>query len=413
MVNWGDGSAPQTLTAADITSIGTPDGVTWQHQRHAHLRRARNLRLYDHGDRRRRGSHHRHRIGLHLRRPADRRRRRGASGHTGIPFNNVLVGTFTDGNPVATIGDFTAVIDWGDGSPNSLADLRRHRARGLRRRRRATPTPSRAFTPSRPTSSTTAARQRTLIASFTITDLPVTGASSNFTAVEGQNTGTFVLATFEDPNTLATVADVRRTLAIGGWGDGTPTVAGARSRSTRSASTRPTATRSSRSRQPHLRRGDTPGMFNRSTSSSRPRRRGDSVDQPAGGGVTVLDAKLTGSTGNEITGVEGSSTGTVLLGTFTDANQAATVADYTMPGGGSVVVNWGDGSAPQTLAASNLTAIGTPDGVVWTINAAHTYTEEGTYAYTVTVTDDGGAATIVAGSAIIADAALTAGPGPL
>ncbi len=94
---------------------------------------------------------------------------------------------------------------------------------------------------------------------------------------------------------------------------------------------------------------------------------------------------LTGSAGNAITGVEGSSTGTVLLGTFVDANQAATVADYTTPPG-SVVVNWGDGSAPQTLAASNLTPIGTPNGVVWTINAAHTYTEEGTYAYTVTVT---------------------------
>ena len=117
---------------------------------------------------------------------------------------------------------------------------------------------------------------------------------------------------------------------------------------------------------------------------------------------------LTGTTGNAITGVEGSSTGTVLLGTFVDADQAAPVDDYTT-GGGSVVVNWGDGSAPQSLAPSNLTPIGTPNGVVWAINAAHTYIEEGTYAYTVTVTDNDGASTIVAGSAIIADAALTAG----
>src|SRR5208337_87991 len=125
--------------------------------------------------------------------------------------------------------------------------------------------------------------------------------------------------------------------------------------------------------------------------------------------ANVTDARLTGSAGTEITGVEGSSTGTVLLGTFVDANQASTAADYTTPPG-SVVVNWGDGSAPQTLAAGNLTSIGTPNGVTWTINAAHTYTEEGTYAYTVTVTDVGGESTVVAGSAIVADAALTAGP---
>ena len=86
------------------------------------------------------------------------------------------------------------------------------------------------------------------------------------------------------------------------------------------------------------------------------------------GTATIIDAKLTGSAGTEITGIEGTSTGTVLLGSFVDANQAATVADFTS-GGGSVVVNWGDGFGAQTLAAANLTAIGTPDGVVWNISA--------------------------------------------
>ena len=64
----------------------------------------------------------------------------------------------------------------------------------------------------------------------------------------------------------------------------------------------------------------------------------------------VVDNELTSSNGTEITGVEGSSTGTVLLGSFRDANQSATIADFTTPPG-SVVVNWGDGSAPQTLGA--------------------------------------------------------------
>ena len=71
-----------------------------------------------------------------------------------------------------------------------------------------------------------------------------------------------------------------------------------------------------------------------------------------------------------------------------------------------MLVDWGDGSAPLPLDASNLSAIGTPNGVVWTITAAHTYAEEGNYAYTVTVRDTGGSFTVVNGSAFIADAAL-------
>jgi hypothetical protein len=114
------------------------------------------------------------------------------------------------------------------------------------------------------------------------------------------------------------------------------------------------------------------------------------ITQPSGiEGIAIAEPRyaladtLTGSAGNAITGVEGSPTpptapSTVgpLLGTFVDSFQDATVADSTTPLG-SVVVNRGDGSAPETLAASNLTAIGTPNGVVWTINAAHTYKRGG------------------------------------
>ena len=65
----------------------------------------------------------------------------------------------------------------------------------------------------------------TATATLTVTDAAVTGSTRNFTAVEGTNTGLFVLAAFTDPNTLATVADVTASLSVGGWGDGTPTSA--------------------------------------------------------------------------------------------------------------------------------------------------------------------------------------------
>ena len=71
----------------------------------------------------------------------------------------------------------------------------------------------------------------------------------------------------------------------------------------------------------------------------------------------MIDAPLSSSGSISITGIEGITTGPKLIATFTDANPFATVADYTT-GGGSVVVNWGDGSAPETLPASAITLNG-------------------------------------------------------
>ena len=189
---------------------------------------------------------------------------------------------------------------------------------------------------------------------------------TSFTAVEGQNTGLFVLATFTDPNTLATVADVNAELAVGGWGDGTPTTAGVTLVVQQIGVTPLTSDRSGRAdlrgpRQPHLRRGNARGPARHPQRHHHDLgRRDHHADQPARRRRHRPRRPLTSSNGTEITGIEGITTGTVLLGTFTDANQGATVADFTT-GGGSVVVNWGDGSAPQTLTAANLTAVGSPE----------------------------------------------------
>ena len=132
------------------------------------------------------------------------------------------------------------VIDWGDGSPTSLGTITP--AGGV-----GTPfVVSGGHTYAKPGAFTTiisvvddGGSTVTLTGSATVTDLAVTGATRNFTAVEGKNTGLFVLATFTDPNTLATVADVNAELAVGGWGDGTPAASRAsRSWSSRSASRR-------------------------------------------------------------------------------------------------------------------------------------------------------------------------------
>jgi Bacterial Ig-like domain len=148
--------------------------------------------------------------------------------NTGVPLSTgTVVGTFTDADPTAPVSDFTATIDWGDGTPNSIATITQPEGAGTT----FDVTDGHIF-PHPGTYSYTiivtggGGSKLTLTGSATVTDLAVTGATDSFTAIAGQNTGFFVLATFTDPNILATVASENATLAAGGWGDGTPTSAG-------------------------------------------------------------------------------------------------------------------------------------------------------------------------------------------
>jgi uncharacterized repeat protein (TIGR01451 family) len=86
------------------------------------------------------------------------------------------------------------------------------------------------------------------------------------------------------------------------------------------------------------------------------------------------------------------------VATFTDPDTAATASEY------SATIDWGDGSA---------TSAGTISGSAGSFSVAgtHTYTEEGSYSVTVTITDvDNAANTDTANStAAVGDAALHAG----
>jgi len=336
---------------------------------------------------------------------------------TGVSFT-ATVGNFIDANAGATTADFTASIDWGDGSPNSIGTIGGAAGAFTVGGTHIYAKPG-TFDPTVVVTDdggstitlTTVAGSAAVV---TVTDLAVTGATKNFTATEGEGTGLFVLATFTDPNTLATVADVTATLPDvsvglpnGGWGDGTPPAG--------SSITLVVQQIGGTAAGPIFEvlgshtyaeeTGATPDPLTVVITTL-----GGVSTTLTGGVVTVLDAPLTSSNGTTITGTEGITTGPVLLGTFTDANQGATSADFTTaPGnGGSVVVNWGDGSLPQTLTAANLAAVGTKNGVIFSVTAAHIYPDAGNYAITVTVTDDGGSVTVISPHASIADAALTA-----
>lgn len=116
--------------------------------------------------------------------------------------------------------------------------------------------------------------------------------------------------------------------------------------------------------------------------------------------VSVADAPLSGSGGFTLRGTEGP---TSLLGggtdmapvsgtvaTFTDANPAATTADFT------ATISWGDGSTSTGTVSG-------PAGGPFSVAGSHSYAEDGTYTIGVTIADDGGSQATATSAASIAD----------
>jgi PKD repeat protein len=115
--------------------------------------------------------------------------------------------------------------------------------------------------------------------------------------------------------------------------------------------------------------------------------------------VPLQDADLLAATGisssNPLRAQEGSLLN-VVVATFSDADPAGTVGDYT------ATINWGDGSTPTsgTIAAA---AGG------FTVSGKHAYDEEGTYQIQLTIQDQGGSSTTATSTAVIAKAVPKAG----
>ena len=289
------------------------------------------------------------------------------SAQEGSVFSGV-VATFSDGNPFATPGDFSATITWGDGQ-TGIGSISLNAG---------------VFSVSGSHSYAEAGGYAVLTsiqdidgdsastsAAATLTDAPLSASGQSFTVQEGSPYGG-VVATFTDGNALATAGDFTATVTWGDGRTGTGTI-------TQNA-----------------------GVFSISASHTYAEAgsytvqvaihdaEGSSASTSAT--ATVSDAALT-ATGQAVSAQEGSAFSGVVA-TFTDANPLATAADF------SATVTWGDG---QTSTATISLSGGT-----FSVAASHTWAEAGSYTIQVSILDAQGSSASTSAAATISDAALSA-----
>ncbi|OYV85888.1 MAG: hypothetical protein B7Z73_12710, partial [Planctomycetia bacterium 21-64-5] len=286
------------------------------------------------------------------------------------------VATFTSVDPAS---DFSATIDWGDGTVTAgtitgsgtftVDGTHTYADEG---------TPSVSVTITDAFDGTTA----TATSTATVDDAPLTGVSSAAATggVEGVTAGTLSGATFTDANTSAAASDF--TVTSVNWGDSTSATTGL---SVTGSGGNYTVSGS------HLYAEDGTPSFTMTVT--------DDGGQTATitGTASVADASLTGSSGAMAFGGTEGMFPAFLVGTnFTDANTGAAASDFTVTS-----VNWGD----STSATTGLSVTGS--GGNYTVSGSHLYAEDGIYGFSMTVTDAGGQTATITGTAIVADASLT------
>jgi len=285
------------------------------------------------------------------------------SGTEGSPFAGA-VATFTVPDQTAPATQFTANIDWGDGS-SSTGTI--SGASGS-----FTVTGSHTFaeegTRSVVTTITDAADANdtgTATSTATVADATLTGSARSVSAVEGSSFSGTVFS-FTDGNPNGAPADFTATV---NWGDG-------------NASSGSVATNGSGGfdvTAAHTYAEE--GSFTISTTVT------DVGGSTAHGTstATVADAPLTAS-GRSIVSLNPVST---VVASFTDADPGGAASDYT------ATINWGDGTAATTgtVAAS---------GSGFTASGTHTYSVLGPYTITTQICDAGGSCAGASSNAMVA-----------
>jgi large repetitive protein len=275
------------------------------------------------------------------------------------------VGTFTDSDPLHTPSDFTATINWGDGSVPTAATSIVLNGSTFTVSGSHTWAEEGTYTVSIAVTIVTGGGTP-IISTATVADAPLTPSGASITPTEGQAFSNVVVGSFTDANASAPVSDFTATID---WGDGSPVTAASSIVSTGGGGF------------------DVHGGHTYAEEGTYP----ISIAVADEGGSTatitstasVADAPLTGPTGVSLMTDAGKAL-TAVVGSFSDANTAAPVSDFT------ATVDWGDGS--PLAAAGSIVSKG---GGAFDVNGSHTYAHGGLFTITVKVNDVGGSSTTV------------------
>jgi hypothetical protein len=303
------------------------------------------------------------------------------SASEGSTFNGT-VATFTDDNPDATPADFTATIDWGDGTGTTSGTI------GLA---------SAAFTVN---GSHTYADEGTFTVTVTISDVsPGTGTATatdtatvneadalsgtpvTFSAAAGTPfTGT--VANFTDTLTTNVPGDFTATID---WGDAT-TSAGTVTGGGGSFAVSGT----------HTYAGTGTFSVTVTLSDDAPGTATAQVTSTAHVGTTALSVNAVNFSVAEHTPRNGT------VATFTDSDTTKTPASFT------ATINWGDATPPTA-------GVITGGSGSFTVTGQHTYTDEQTATFTVTVSENapGTSTGSAQGTATVTEADVLAAAGPV
>jgi hypothetical protein len=305
----------------------------------------------------------------------------------GLTFNNKVVAHFTDANPNPDVLDFSANINWGDGT-SSVGTIADNGSGGFDVSGSHQYLEQAANLPVTVTikdigGSSTIAHSAASIADAAIT--PTAGQIVN--ATEGLQLTGVVLGGFIDADPNGQPSDYTVTI---NWGDGSPTTAGLVTANGPGFDVSGTHTYADEGMYlPIITINDEGGFANGGFTAT------------LNAKVLVGDAALT-ATGTPVSAVEGQS-GTVQVASFTDANPAAPLSDF------GALINWGDGTPATAGAITQPGGVGTP----FIVTGTHTYGEEGIFTVTTSIKDVGGSTATATSTATVADAPLTVNPATL